>query len=467
MRREMVVDSPPGMARAWQSARSAGLRTSKTSDDDPWPIRSRASRNASMCSLTFPWSASTPILASTGLEHLVFPELVDIEPGHRIAKAVADFCDRVWIIEVVDRFHDCLGHPFGARGLEDPRSHEDTVSTQLHHHSCIRGGGDATGREVHDRQPAALSTFKDKIRSGFDLAGIICHLLLVEAPQHPDLAHDCAHVPDCFDYIASAGLTFGPDHCRAFIDPAERFAEIAGTADKGDLELFLIDMILLVRGGQDFTLIDHVNAEDFQHLGFNEVPDPDFAHDRDGDRLDDLDDLLRVGHAGDTARFPDIGRHALKRHDCDCPGFLGDFRLFGIHYIHKDAPLLHGCKAALEKLSAKSQFFQFHMPILLIVAPNKKSTQQAIIAYIRVTARVALIISGPPSSSVRLPSPMVYTPGFSNRMPVPPAIADITIPPLNPGRLRLSRCITCHAWEAVPRPANQISSRRTVIRAGI
>src|SRR5208337_1307128 len=111
MRREMVVDSPPGMARAWQSARSAGLRTSKTSDDGPWPIRSRASRNASICSLTFPWSASTPILASTGLEHLVVPELVDIESGHCVAKAVADLCDHIRIVKVVDRFNDRFRHP--------------------------------------------------------------------------------------------------------------------------------------------------------------------------------------------------------------------------------------------------------------------------------------------------------------------------------------------------------------------
>ena len=167
-------------------------------------------------------------------------------------------------------------------------------------------------------------------------------------------------MPDGFDNVACTSLTLGPDHGRAFIDPAERLTEITSTADEGDLELFLVDMVLLVCRCQDLALVNHVHAKDFQDLGLDEVTDPDLAHDRDRDRLYDLEDLLGVGHAGYTSRFPDIGRHALKRHDCDCPGFLGDLRLFGIHYIHNDAPLLHGCKAALEKSSAKSQFFQFH-----------------------------------------------------------------------------------------------------------
>ena len=114
MSREIVVDSPPGMARALHSARSAGLLTSKTSDEGPCPIRSSASRNASICSLTFPCSASTPILASTGLQHLIVPEGVDIETGHGIAKTGADLCDDLGIVEVVDRFHDRFCHALGA-----------------------------------------------------------------------------------------------------------------------------------------------------------------------------------------------------------------------------------------------------------------------------------------------------------------------------------------------------------------
>ena len=49
-------------------------------------------QEASICSLTFPWSARTPILTSTGLEHLIFAECMDIEARHRIAKTPADLC---------------------------------------------------------------------------------------------------------------------------------------------------------------------------------------------------------------------------------------------------------------------------------------------------------------------------------------------------------------------------------------
>src|SRR5208337_4881535 len=138
MRREMVVDSPPGMARAWHSARSAGRLTSKTSEEGPWPIRSSARRNASICSLTFPWSASTPILASTVLEHLIILQRVHIEAWHRIAETRADLCNHGGIVEMIDRFDNGSRHPFGARGLEDPRSDKDPVRSQLHHQCCIR-----------------------------------------------------------------------------------------------------------------------------------------------------------------------------------------------------------------------------------------------------------------------------------------------------------------------------------------
>src|SRR5512137_403682 len=95
---EIVVDSPPGMARALHSARSEAFRTSKTSDEEPCPIRSSARRNASICSLTLPCSASTPILASTGLQHLIVPEGMDIKSGHSIAEAGADPCNDLGIV---------------------------------------------------------------------------------------------------------------------------------------------------------------------------------------------------------------------------------------------------------------------------------------------------------------------------------------------------------------------------------
>src|SRR5437764_189728 len=52
-------------------------------------------------------------------------------------------------------------------------------------------------------------------------------------------------------------------------------------------EGMLIDVVTLVRGGQDFALIDVVDAEGLQHLGLDEMSDPAFRHYRDRDRLHD------------------------------------------------------------------------------------------------------------------------------------------------------------------------------------
>src|SRR4030043_411946 len=113
MSREMVVDSPPGIASALHRARSAGLLTSKTSVVPLIFTRSSARQKASICSLTLPWSASTPILTSTGLQHLIVPEGVHVKSRHGIPETFAYPGNYLCIIEVIDRFHNCLGHPFG------------------------------------------------------------------------------------------------------------------------------------------------------------------------------------------------------------------------------------------------------------------------------------------------------------------------------------------------------------------
>ena len=71
-------------------------------------------------------------------------------------------------------------------------------------------------------------------------------------------------------------------------------------------------MVLLVCRCQDFTFVNHIHAKDFQYLGFYKMPDPHLAHDRDGNCFDDLGDLLRICHPGDTAHLPDIRGDPLQ-----------------------------------------------------------------------------------------------------------------------------------------------------------
>src|SRR5271169_6503791 len=106
MSREIVVDSPPGIASASLPERSSGFLTAMTDDVVPYPRCSSARQKASQCSLTFPWRARMPILTSTGLQHLIFLQQVDIETRHRIPNAPADLCQHLGVVEVVDRLDD-------------------------------------------------------------------------------------------------------------------------------------------------------------------------------------------------------------------------------------------------------------------------------------------------------------------------------------------------------------------------
>ena len=84
---------------------------------------------------------------------------------------------------------------------------------------------------------------------------------------------DLAHVLDGVDDVAGAGFALGADHGRALGDAAESLAEIARAADEGGGEGVLVDVVGLVGGGEDFGLVDEVDADFLEDLGFGEVAD--------------------------------------------------------------------------------------------------------------------------------------------------------------------------------------------------
>ena len=84
------------------------------------------------------------------------------------------------------------------------------------------------------------------------------------------------------------GFALGADHGCAFGDAAKSFAEVAGAADEGCREGVLVDVVGLVGRGEDFGLVDEVDAELLEDLGFGEVADAGLGHDGDGDGGDDL-----------------------------------------------------------------------------------------------------------------------------------------------------------------------------------
>ena len=79
--------------------------------------------------------------------------------------------------------------------------------------------------------------------------------------------NDLADVLDGVDDVSGAGFALGADHAGAFGDAAQGFAEIAGSADEGDGEGVLVDVVRFVGGGEDFGFVDVVDAEFLQVFG--------------------------------------------------------------------------------------------------------------------------------------------------------------------------------------------------------
>ena len=203
------------------------------------------------------------------------------------------------------------------------------------------GGGDAAGGEVGDGELAEFGDHADElIGRAVELGGVV-ELFVAEDGEGLDLADDLAHVLDGVDDVAGAGFALGADHGGAFGDAAEGLAEVARAADKRGGEGVLVDVVGLVGGREDLGLVDEVDAEGLEDLGFGEVTDARLGHNRDGGDGDDLADELGVGHAGNAALGADHGGDALECHDGDGTGFLGDARLFDVHDVHDDAAFEH------------------------------------------------------------------------------------------------------------------------------
>ena len=153
---------------------------------------------------------------------------------------------------------------------------------------------------------------------------------------------------DRVDDISGASFALGADHGRAFGNTAERFAQVAGTADERHAEGVLVDVMGLVGRGEDLGFVDVVNAQLLQDLRLGKVPDAALGHHGNGDRVHDFANLLRRGHAGDAAFGPDLRGHALQRHDRHGSRLLGDGGLLGIGDVHDDAALQHLGKPGLQ-----------------------------------------------------------------------------------------------------------------------
>jgi hypothetical protein len=102
----------------------------------------------------------------------------------------------------------------------------------------------------------------------------------------------------------------GSDHGCALADPAQGLAQVARAAHKGDAEVVLVDVVVVVGRREDLALVDVVDVDRLEYLGLHKVTNAHLGHDRDRHRLHDLLDHRRVAHARHAAVPPDVRRHS-------------------------------------------------------------------------------------------------------------------------------------------------------------
>ncbi len=259
-----------------------------------------------------------------------------------------DLGEDVGIGEVGGRLDDRLGTRRRVLGLEDARSDENRLGTELHRESGIGRCGQATGAEQRHLELAGLGDLLHERQRCLQLLGPLEQLGLVGLGDLAHVADDVSQVADGLDDVAGSGLALGPDHRSALGDATQGLTEIGGSAHERHVEAELVDVMGLVGRGEHLGLVDEVDAERLQDLGFDEVTDADLGHHGDRHRCLDAFDHLGVAHAGDATVAADVGRHPLERHHRDCSGVLGDLRLLRRDDVHDDATLHHLGESALD-----------------------------------------------------------------------------------------------------------------------
>lgn len=104
---------------------------------------------------------------------------------------------------------------------------------------------------------------------GLNILCVRVELFFIHDARLANLTRHGALVTDGFDDVAGACFAFRPDEGSALGDATQCLAEVAGATYKRNLETVLVDVVLFVRGGQDFGLVNVVDADRLKDLDRN------------------------------------------------------------------------------------------------------------------------------------------------------------------------------------------------------
>lgn len=266
---------------------------------------------------------------------------LDGSADHGGTKVGRNVSKNLGVFVVGDGLDNGLGSLGGVVTEEDTGANEDTVTAKLHAQSGIGGGGNTSSGEVDDGKSALLGGDLEQIERSTNLLGVGVELNLGHVSSLVDLGLDGSHVLDGLGDITSSGLTLGSDEGSSLVDSSESLAQVLGTADEGDLEVSLVDVVELVGGGQNLGLVNVINTNLLDDLGLDKVADSALGHDGDRNASHDLLDHSGVGHSSDSSVGSDVGGDLLKSHDGNSTGLLGNLGLLGVDNVHDDAALEH------------------------------------------------------------------------------------------------------------------------------
>lgn len=269
-------------------------------------------------------------LPATALELVLGVHGTAVDSDHGLTETNADLGEHLRVVEVGDSLNNSLGALSSVTALEDAGADKDSVAAHLHHESSVGRSSNTASGEVDNGQALELDGLLEELVLNTNLATESTQLGLRHGSSAGDLLVDGLHVTDSLDNITSTGFTLCADHGSTLGDTAQGLSEITAAADKGSLELVLLDVVDGVGGGKDLGLVDVVDANGLENLALNDVTNTGLGHNGDGDGVHDLLDHAGVRHAGDTAVLANVGRNALKCHNGAGTGLLSDTGLMSV-----------------------------------------------------------------------------------------------------------------------------------------